>query len=202
MSNEFNIDQPRIHKHGYWIGEDILCEHFTDFQLAIALIYFFKREQAVSIVDFGCGTADYVKMFLSHQIYCEGYDGNPDTDKLSGGVAQTIDLSRPIHLKKQFDWVLSLEVGEHLPKEYEKVFIENLIRHNIQGIILSWAIPGQGGFGHFNEQNNDHVKKSIMQYGYSNDIEAEIMLRNHSRLPWLKNTIMVFRKVKDFQTQN
>jgi hypothetical protein len=184
----------KIHRHGYWIGEDILCQHFTDFQLATALAHFFKTVGASSVVDLGCGTADYVKILRSHQIFCEGYDGNPDTFKLSGGVARVADLSQPLDLGKKFDWVMSLEVGEHLPKEFEKTFIENLSRHALHGIVLSWAIQGQGGFGHFNEQDNDYIKSVILPYGYTNDIYAENMLRNYSRLPWFKNTIMVFSK--------
>jgi hypothetical protein len=48
-------------------------------------------------------------------------------------------------------------VAEHIPPEYESIFIENLISCNRKGIILSWAIPGQGGHGHFNEKPNDYV---------------------------------------------
>ncbi len=90
--------------------------------------------------------------------------------------------------------MLSLEVGEHIPKEYERVFIENLHRHNINGIVLSWALKGQGGFGHFNEQNNDYIKELMAEYGYFNDVEAENSLRKKATLWWFKNTIMVFRK--------
>ena len=46
---------------------------------------------------------------------------------------------------------MSLEVGEHLPKEFEDIFINNLDNNNNYGIVLSWAIKGQGGYGHYNE---------------------------------------------------
>jgi cyclopropane fatty-acyl-phospholipid synthase-like methyltransferase len=97
-------------------------------------------------------------------------------------------------LRKQFDWVLSLEVGEHLPKEFERIFIENLHRHNVKGIVLSWALKGQGGEGHFNEQNNGYIKELMAQYGYVNDIAAENALRNEAMLWWFRNTVMVFRR--------
>ncbi len=183
-----------IHENGYWIGADAAKGHRFDLQLARGLARFFRQENARTVVDFGCGMGDYVKALRASGIDCEGYDGNPDTFQMSGGVAGVKDLSKPFDLQKKFDWVLSLEVGEHLPKVYETIFIENLHRHNAKGIVLSWALEGQGGDGHFNEQNNDYVKKVMAQYGYVNDQEAENELRRQSTLPWFKNTIMVFRK--------
>ncbi len=146
-------------------------------------------------MDFGCGTAEYVKEFRNNFFICDGYDGNPDTLQLTRGIGKIIDLSEPFDLGNQFDWVLSLEVGEHLPKQFETIFIENLHYHNIQGIVLSWAIEGQGGYGHFNERNNDYVKGVMASYGYINDVAAETELRkNVSGCSYFRDTLMVFRK--------
>lgn len=183
-----------IDAHGYWRGEGAVREHRFDVFLSSALICFFQDEGAHSVVDFGCGMGDYVKALRRHHISCEGYDGNPDTPTLSGGVAGILDISQPFDLGKRFEWVLSLEVGEHLPKQYERVFLDNLHRHNVKGIVLSWAVKGQGGFGHFNEQNNEYIKSVMSQYGYTNDLQAENRLRQKASLNWFRNTIMVFRK--------
>ena len=184
----------KIHPHGYWVGEDAESHHVYDPLLGSALADFFLKERAHTIVDFGCGLGDYVKTLLSHQFQCEGYDGHPNTYALTGGVAKVLDLSQPFNLGKQFDWVLSLEVGEHLPKCYEEIFLENLCKHNSKGIVLSWALKGQGGFGHFNEQNNDYIKRVMKKLGYESDEEAEKILRERSSLSWFKNTVMVFRR--------
>ena len=90
---------------------------------------------------------------------------------------------------------MSLEVGEHLPQQFEDIFIHNLHNNNKYGILLSWAIKGQGGYGHCNEQDNDYIKSKICELGYTNDFESENKLRNDSSLYWFKNTIMVFRKI-------
>ena len=137
---------------------------------------------------------DYVKRLRQEQIDCEGYDGNPSTPQITGGVGKIADLSQPLDLNRSFDWVLSLEVGEHLPQEYETTFIENLDRHSSRGIVLSWAVIGQGGHGHFNERNNSYIKGVMAQYGYLNDLAAESGLREQSTLEWFQNTIMVFRR--------
>ncbi len=194
LSNFSYSEESQVHPNGYWIGKEIINEHKFDPFLARALVTFLKREKAYTVVDFGCGLGDYVKTLLICNFHCEGYDGNPDTYALTEGVATTLDLSEPFDLKKTFDWVISLEVGEHLPKRFESIFLENLDRHSSKGIILSWAIKGQGGFGHFNEQDSEYIKNLMKNLNYINDITAEQTLKQHSSLSWFKNTIMVFRK--------
>ena len=56
-----------------------------------------------------------------------------------------------------------------------------------------WAVKGQGGTGHFNEQNNDYIKRIFAQLGWYNDLEAENQLREQATVSWFKNTVMVFR---------
>ena len=197
LIKKFRPNRLPIHRHGYWEGskqEEVrLCAPF-DQPLAHCLVSFFQREGAKSVVDFGCGMGDYIKTLLQHQISCEGYDGNPYTHQLTEGLGKIADLSQRVELNKKFDWVLSLEVGEHIPKKHMRTFLENLHRHAMKGIVLSWAVKGQGGHGHFNEQNNDSIKHLMAEYGYTSDLMEETSMRAHSTLEWFKNTIMVFRK--------
>lgn len=185
----------KINKRGFWEGEDAVAGHYHDHHLSHALVEFFKKENAKTIVDFGCGTGHYLKNFLNNDFQAEGYDGNPQTPQISGGLAKVLDLSESFDLGKRFDWVMSLEVGEHLPKEFEKIYFDNLHRHNTKGIVLTWAVKGQGGDGHVNEQNNDYIKNIMANYGYANDVAAENELRMRASLWWFKATIMVFRKL-------
>lgn len=181
-----------ISEKGYWIGHVEEC-HAIDGFLGEAIADFYVKEKATSVVDFGCGIGAYVRMICNRGIVAEGYDGNPLTPELSGGLCKVLDLSEPFQLKNKYDWVMSLEVGEHLPQQYERIFIENLMRHAKKGILLSWAIKNQGGTGHFNEQNNDYIKAIFESYGYSNDLDAEKLLRSKSKT-WFQHSLMVFRK--------
>lgn len=183
-----------IDQNGFWVGQAVDQEHVYDDQLANAIANFLLKENTSTVVDFGCGMGDYARLFSNYGIITEAYDGNPATPELTGGLGQIQDLSIPFYLKKTYEWVISLEVAEHLPKQFEKIFVENLIRHCQKGIILSWAIKGQGGYGHFNCQDNDYVKKLFKKYGLINDIKAEKLLRKNSTMPWFKKTVMVFRK--------
>ena len=183
-----------IHENGFWQGLEASSQHCYDSPLAGSLVNFFKTEQATSVVDLGCGMGNYVKTFQENDINAIGFDGNPNTPELTNNLCNILDLSTPKQFDEPFDWVMSLEVGEHLPSQFEEIFIHNLHNNNKFGIVLSWAIKGQGGHGHFNEQNNDYVKSKMEQLGYINDIEQENKLRAAATFSWFKNTIMVFRK--------
>lgn len=189
--------QPKILINGMWKGENINNAHFFDHRLSKELCLFFREERAQSVADFGCGTGEYVQKIRNQlNIQADGFDGNPDTPFISKGTCQTLDLSNPITLNPKYDWIISFEVGEHLPKQYEQSFIDNLIVNSEKGIVLSWAKKGQGGHGHFNEQNNDYIKAIFEKKGWFNDVETERRLRNAS-YPiyfWFYETIMVFRK--------
>jgi cyclopropane fatty-acyl-phospholipid synthase-like methyltransferase len=185
-----------IHANGYWEGLEASSQHVYDSKLGDSLTNFFLTEKVKSVVDLGCGMGNYVKTFRLNNINAIGFDGNPNTPELTNNLCKILDLSIPKQFDEPFDWVMSLEVGEHLPPQFEDIFIHNLHNNNKSGIVLSWAIKGQGGHGHFNEQNNDYIKSKICDLGYINDIEIENKLREDSTLRWFKNTIMVFRKLK------
>jgi cyclopropane fatty-acyl-phospholipid synthase-like methyltransferase len=184
-----------IHENGFWQGLKASSQHCYDSPLAESLTHFLKIENVTSVADFGCGMGQYVKTFQQNNINAFGFDGNPNTPELSDNVCEVLDLSIPKQFDKPFDWIVSLEVGEHLPSQFEDIFLHNLHNNNKYGIILSWAIKGQGGDGHVNEQNNDYIKSKVCELGYTNDVESENKLRNDSFHWWFKKSIMVFRKL-------
>ena len=54
-----------------------------------------------------------------------------------------LDLTLPQYGLPLYDWVMSLEVAEHIPQDYEAIFIDNIVRHAREGVVLSWAVPGR-----------------------------------------------------------
>ena len=36
-------------------------------------------------------------------------------------------------------WILSLEVAEHIPAQFESIYIDNLVKHAKEDIILAWT---------------------------------------------------------------
>ncbi len=180
-----------LHERGFWIDDDDDGHHY-DTRLSMGLGDYFRDK---TVIDMGCGKGDYVRHLRRRGITCDGCDGNPITKQFDDSL-HIIDLSEPFELKKRYDWVLCLEVGEHVPKAYEEVLFNNIDRHATHGVILSWAIPGQTGRGHVNEQSNDYIKGVMSNRGFWYDHEWSIAFRGAARLPWFKNTLMVFKRSK------
>ena len=89
---------------------------------------------------------------------------------------------------------MCLEVAEHIPAKYESIFINNLVRHSKEGIILSWAKIGQGGHSHVNNKDFADVKLLMETNGFFYDKDDSISLKNAAAFPWLKNNINVYKK--------
>jgi len=179
-----------ISSTGCWLSGDLVNNHSFDRRLADALANEFIG--VGKIVDIGCGNGSYVK-FLNDEygIWVDGYDGSPLTENITNGLCHQMDFSEPQDIGL-YDAVLSLEVGEHIPVQYEQMFLDNLVAPNPNLIILSWAVEGQAGQGHVNCRNNDYIIAEMERRGYYYCGADSQKLRTASRLPWFKNTIMVF----------
>lgn len=185
----------KINEKGYWENPTSLG-HAHDSRLAGAILKVLRAKGCDTLVDFGCGTGEYARFFAKHRIVTEAYDGNPHTEQLSGGIGKVKDLSQHFDLCKKFKCVMSLEVGEHIPAEFEQTFLNNLTNHCNEDeggiIILSWAIPGQDGDGHVNCQTNDYIIHQMQLRGFYLDNTLTNQLRKAASLWWFKNSIMVF----------
>lgn len=175
-----------------------LCEttepHTFDLKLATALLTFFREEDARDIIDMGCGSGAYVDFLNTHGFNVVGIDGNPNTNKFHPCCSQA-NMSEALSLRQPpFDWVLCLEVGEHIPPQYEEVFLNNLERNCTKGVVLSW-FPEEGhGIGHFNPRENDYVKQKMLERGFLCDEMAERNLRAECTHWWFISSLMVFKR--------
>jgi len=89
--------------------------------------------------------------------------------------------------------VYSVEVGEHIPKEFEDVFINNLVWAAEKGIVLTWAHIGQGGDGHVNCQNRDYIIKKFKDRGF--EIDASEVERMKPSAAEFGENLYVFLRV-------
>ena len=61
-------------------------------------------------------------------------------------------------------------------------------------MILSWAVIGQSGLNHVNNQNNDYVIKKMVEKGLIYDENTSMKAKKTIEdLTYLKNTIMFFK---------
>lgn len=146
------------------------------------------------VLDVGAGVGAYA-MFMS-QIAGEAgdysrfssLDGAENIEEWSGKRVRFFDVSSRADAQGvvPVDWVMSVEMAEHVPASLEAAVVANLHWLNTQGILLTWALPGQPGSGHINGRSNRYVHSLLHQLGYVRDVEAEARLRgtvNRFRLP-------------------
>jgi len=184
-----------ISSSGIWDIQLAKEKHKFDKLLCGAIASIYKPFRAV---DLGCGLGHYCRVL--HYGFgwpiVDGFEGTENIKWLSPNYAniQKVDLSTKIDDDIKYDFVLCLEVGEHIPAEKESIFIDNVCNLSLKDILLSWAIPDQGGKGHVNELPNASIISSFSKRGFAINYKKTKYCRKHSSLKWFKNTLMAFER--------
>ena len=158
----------------------------------------FEFIQPKSVIDVGCGVGTWLSVFQAHGVEdVWGIDGDY-VDKNAIEIPKerflTFDLKSPFRLNRQFDLVVSLEVGEHLPNECAETFVYSLTQL-APVILFSAAIPFQGGTQHVNEQWQDYWVKHFQNKGYvAIDCIRNRVWENERVEFWYAQNMLVFAK--------
>ena len=124
-------------------------------------------------------------------------------EEYTRGFVRFADLTLPNLALPRADWVVSLEVGEHVPRAHEQAFVRNLHAHACRGVLLSWAC--YGGHQHVNKRDNAYVITLFEALGYTYDAHASHLMRrpalrarlevnrSHRVYGWFARSVMVFR---------
>jgi hypothetical protein len=180
-----------ITSHGGWCVN--ASKHFTDGNLASALVELFEGQTVASFGDGYGGYKTLIDQSGRVQQY-DSYDGGPFSENQTNGLVKFLDLSIPVFGLRLYDWVMSLEVGEHLPKKYEQTFLDNIVRHAKNGVVLSWAVPNQNGHGHINCQSLKYIVQQMNDRGFYHDQDYSVKLQNASHVVWLKQNTNVYKR--------
>ena len=146
--------------------------------------------------DFGAGVGQYGRSLQSRSpsLRWRGWDGAGDVEQFTDGLVGYFDLTIPLALPRA-QWVMSLEVGEPVPRAFEPVVLRNLHVHACRGVILSWAAPSAKGVGHVNNHGAEYLADVFVALGYTRNARFEAQLRRAVRTsPWLRRT-MVWERV-------
>jgi 2-polyprenyl-3-methyl-5-hydroxy-6-metoxy-1,4-benzoquinol methylase len=131
-----------------------------------------------SVLDVGCGVGYSLNYYLSKMI--DGWGVENSTMAISNSVVKEriikYNLKKELNLNKKFDLVWCFEVIEHIHPDYEKNFLKTLTNHSDR-ILISAARPGQGGYGHFNEQRPEYWINKFGNLGYHLDEEFTAKVR-------------------------
>lgn len=186
-----------VSTHGGWCAKDSTegsKQHYWDKGLNKALSKFFTNK---TVGSFGDGPGKYsVEINNLGQVKSyTAYDGAPYCENVTDGVVKFLDLTVPHYGLPAYDWVISLEVGEHIPSAFEDVYLDNLVRHAKEGVVMSWAKLGQGGYSHVNNKRLQDVVAQMVRRGFSFNANHGKPLRDASSAPWLRDNIHVYKRV-------
>ena len=122
------------------------------------------------VVDVGCGVGTWLAAFAEHGASeGRGYDGDYVTKEQFQAPWEwfrPIDLASPPEPDESFDLAVSLEVGEHLPEDASRRYVEFLTAL-APVVVFSAAVPLQGGTNHVNEQWPSYWASCFRERGYT-----------------------------------
>lgn len=161
--------------------------------------------QTTSVIDIGAGVGHYLKALREHGYSGKliGVDGSPQIDRLSDGLVQELDITKPADCVPYFgsaQWGLFIEVGEHISPIYEQVVINNVSKIPEGYLVITWAIPNQRGRGHVNCRTPFYVASQFSKRNWG--VDEEMTVRAHQAIGGrrtpdrgkLKDKLMVLRK--------
>jgi len=152
----------------YSTMEALRRDTFEEYQMDKGLLrglvrHIFPVDAAVA--DMGAGSGHYSKWLNdTGLVIAHAYDGSPDVELVTKMAVHSADLGRPLELWRKFDWVICLEVAEHIPPDLTGIFLRNLDEHATSGIVLSWARPGLQGIGFANPRSEQEALDLIRQH--------------------------------------
>lgn len=189
LADRPNVLKWTTSKTGAW-QDKVTIGHLADYTLPSALCLFFGCKR---VLDLGCGEGVYVQTMRNAGIEAWGMDGNPNTPEIAGEWCSVAELTQPVKPPAEIDWVLSLEVGEHIPAELADGYLDNLALGR-EGAVVSWAIPTALGRGHVNCRPVEYVITELGKRGLRYSENESKMLRAAGTLSYIRDSLLVFRK--------
>lgn len=74
------------------------------------------------------------------------------------------------------------------------MFVDNVVRHAREGVILSWGNVLQGGYLHVNNRPLTHVKNLMYLNGFLHDEVVSSRLQSAASFSFLKSNLNVYRR--------
>jgi hypothetical protein len=111
-----------------------------------------------------------------------------------------LDLEQPIEKLeiRRGELGISTEVAEHLAERFADTFVDYMCRTS-DTVLLTAAIPGQGGHDHVNEQPNEYWIEKFRARGFRYDVTTTQRMRRKwkgAEVAWFYHlNLMIFRLV-------
>lgn len=141
-----------------------------------------------SVVDLGCSIGTFLEPFFEKGKKVQGYEYCYE-ESINGiknveGLIEHIqfgDVTKEIDDNEKYDCSVSIEVAEHIPKEFSESLVKNLIKLSKGFILFTAAKPGQGGTGHINCQKKEFWINLFEKNGYVYNDKEVVKIRNRCK---------------------
>ena len=166
-----------------------------------------------SVTNFGAGLGQYERYFDSlaadaprpaSSWACDGAENINKFAYTRGDGTPYVswcDLTEPVEGAPISDYVMSIEVAEHIPPSHVGAFVQNVVSHARTGILLSWAKPEQGGHFHVNPKEPNEMAAVFAAEGWVVDEGVTASLRalaapekEGGKTEWLGWSLFVLRR--------
>lgn len=180
-------------ENGVWTQETSDATHKSSKVLGDFLTAVLPKN--VPVYDFGCGNGYYCSRLDDAGFFAIGVEGYPLNNHLNKNFV-VHDLTKPLNMGIP-GTVISLEVGEHLPKEAQETFMQT-VTGNCNGILVfSWAEIGQPGLGHINCRDQQEVIADVCSRGFRCEKELTERIRPliEEETSWFQRTLLIFTRL-------
>ena len=182
---------------GAWVVPNGFRAYHLDSPLAssIATLLGRGRRSNLTVVDLGAGKGLYVRFLGTVGLRnVTGYEGVHNIEDMTSGRIQQREFTKPFGPCVRFDVFVCLGVAEHIPRDHEETFLRNVNCSAGDGLILSWAPPGQSGTGHVNLRSRADVIARLGALGFAVDAAASRFLGDQATLHWFKRNMLALRR--------
>ena len=168
-----------------------------------------------SLLDLGAGSGQYGAHF--HELKSFGFtdphnlkgvpryagvEGVPNVEAYTrrfgppGALVTYANICEPgLHLGV-YDWVMSFEVGEHLPNSCLADYLQLIDRSNKYGTLLAWS-GHVSGMCHINPRTYHTIICAFKLFGYELNEWQTRHARGRAHIPWMRHDYLVLNKARD-----
>lgn len=157
-----------------------------------------KDFEVKKVIDVGCGQGHACKYFNDKGIYTVGIDGSEKV--LENAVFEPIvihdftkgGMTEELRKSIDYDLIWCCEFVEHVEEQYIDNFLEVFSVGKV--VAMTHAVPGQGGYHHVNEQEDDYWIKKMDKLGFIYDLVKTLEYRELAHDYFQKSGLVFIKK--------
>lgn len=160
--------------------------------------YLCLKYQIVSVLDIGCALGFNARWLQDRGHDLTGVEGFPEyveANKLPRDRVVPHDYTKgPFTPERDFDLGICSEFVEHVEARFISNFLATFVKCRL--VLMTHALPGQGGHHHVNEQDSDYWIRIMDSVGFDHLAdETKILRATHTgKYHYGRNTLMLFRR--------